>query len=425
MAAELVRGVKDFGPGEAIALKEIISVIEEIFKRFGFYPIETPSIESTDTLTAKAYGQESRNEIYLLDGEKSGLIYDLTVPLARYISMNKDVVLPFKRYQIARVWRRDEPQKMRSREFMQADIDIVGSKDPLCEAELIGANALALEALGLSNYTVLINSRIFLNAILNLFKVPQEKHMAAIIAIDKLAKTSRKEVLEQLKKLGVDARTGESMLNMMEEDIDNNEKLQKLVAKTDEAKEEAANIASILGMLARYNLRGKVTLDLSLARGLDYYTGTIWEFVVKEHSKQLPTLASGGRYDKLIGIYSKAELPAVGTSIGISRVFEVLKTQDGPLTSARTFVAYIGRENLDYAVSVANTLRANGIYTDLNSKERNISKQLEHANSLRIRYAIIVGGQEKSANKAKLRDMVNGNEEMLNINELIQKLKGQ
>ena len=424
MTAELVRGVRDFSPGEAIALKEITSVIEEVFKRFGFYPIETPSIESTETLDAKAYGQESRNEIYLLEGEKAGLIYDLTVPLARYISMNKDVVLPFKRYQITRVWRRDEPQKMRSREFMQADIDIVGSKDPLCEAEIIGANALALEALGIHDYTILINSRVFLNAILNLFKIPEDKQTAAIIAIDKLAKTGRKEVAEQLERIGVDARTSESLLNMMKEELENGEKLEKLVTKSDGVKAEVENMNAILGMLARYNLRGKIAVDFSLARGLNYYTGTIWEFVVREHSKQLPTLASGGRYDKLIGIYSKSGLPAVGTSIGIYRIYEMLKSTEGALTSARAFVAYIGKENAEYAISMANTLRSNGIYTDLNAKERSLSKQLEYANSLKIRYTIIVGSLERQANKAKIRDMVNGNEEMLNINELIQKLKG-
>lgn len=424
MAVEMVRGTRDFSPSEAISLKELTSVVEEIFKRFGFYPIETPSLETVETLNSKAYGQQSRSEIYVLDDGKTGMIYDLSVPLARFMAMNKDIMLPFKRYQIAKVWRRDEPQKMRSREFIQADIDIVGSSDPISDAEVIAAAALSIEALGLQNYNILLNSRIFINAILDKYKVPKEKQTSAIIAIDKLAKTTRKDVIDQLSALGIDQKTSESMLNFMKDDLENEQKLQKLATETDGVKEETERIKKLLGIIGAYHLQGEVTVDFSLARGLNYYTGAVWEFVVQKDGKQLPTIVAGGRYDKLIGLYSKTSLPAVGVSLGINRIFELLQNGRATPTYAKIFVAYIGEDNSGYAVGIANMLRGRGFYVDLNSKERNIAKQLEYANSLKIKNVVIVGNAERQQNKVKLRDMINGSEQMLNIDELIETIKG-
>lgn len=424
MAMELVRGTRDFSPSEAISLKETISVIEEIFKRFGFYPLMTPSMEAMDTLNSKAYGQQSRNEIYALDDGKTGMRYDLSVPLARYVSMNKDITMPFKRYQIEKVWRRDEPQKMRAREFIQADIDIVGSTDPISDAETMAAAALAIEALGIDDYVILLNSRIFINAILDKYKVPRDKQMAAIVAIDKLAKTTRKEVIDQLSAIGIDQRISESMLNFMKDEMDNEQKLQRLATETDGVKAEVGRMLELLKTVGSYGLRGEITIDFSLARGLNYYTGAIWEFVAFRDGRQMPTIVAGGRYDGLIGLYTKAAIPAVGTSIGVNRIFELLQNGKSAQTYAKIFVAYIGKDNAGYAIGIANMLRGRGLYADLNAKERNISKQLEYANSLRIRYAVIVGNAEREQNKVKLRDMINGSEQMLNIDELIQTIKG-
>ncbi len=425
MPMELVRGVRDFGPREAVKMRYITSKIEEMFRRFGFYPIETPSIESMDVLNAKVYGEEAGKEMYSVEGGKAGLIYDLTVPLARYVSMNRDLVMPFKRYQIAKVWRRDEPQKMRSREFMQADIDIVGSKEPVSDAEVVAATALALESMGLMNYKILINSRIVLNAALRLFHVTDELNPKAIIVIDKLGKISTSEALSQLVSVGVPGKDAEALLNFVGEKMENKEKFQKILTNAPETKEEVERLTAILDTLDAYGIQGEVMFDLSLARGLNYYTGAVWEFVAFDNDgKRLPSIASGGRYDDLIGLYSKPGYPAVGISIGISRLFEVLDLRGlGPGYTA-AYVANINKDALQYAISVANTLRASGINTDLNATSRSISKQLEYANAMGIKYVVIVGKSELDAKKVKLRDMGSGSEELLDIVDAINKIKG-
>ncbi len=425
MSLELVRGVRDYGPKDAMRLKYIESKVEDMFRRFGFYPIETPSIENLETLNAKAYGDEANKEMYVMDGGKTGLIYDLTVPLARYVAMNRDLGMPFKRYQIAKIWRKDEPQKMRSREFLQADIDIVGSKEPISDAEIVATAAMALESLGLMNYTVLVNSRPILNAILKLFHVKDEVSEKAIIIIDKLGKISISEAQAQISALGVTGKDAEALLNFITEKMGNAEKFQKIMTNFPETKEEVGKLSEIFHMLDMYHLHGELVFDLSLARGLNYYTGAVWEFVVFDSSgKRLPSIASGGRYDNLIGMFSKPGYPAVGISIGLTRLFDVLKV-NGNAAYADVYVANIGDESLGYAVSIANFLRASGINVDLNYTQKNISKQLQYANSIGVKYAVIVGKTEMQSNQLKLREMSSGNEEMLDLESVAKKIKGE
>ncbi|VVB76636.1 Histidine--tRNA ligase [uncultured archaeon] len=416
------RGVRDYGPSEAISLRYIAGVVEEVFKRFGFYPIETPAIENTAVLNAKAYGEESNKEIYILEGEAAGLRYDLTVPLARFVASNRSLVLPFKRYQLGAIWRKDEPQRMRYREFMQADLDVVGSAELDCEAEVIAAPLIALEELGIRDYVLLINSRKLLQAILKSFGVPEAKEVAAIRIIDKLQKLGREAVQKQLEGLGVDTKACEQLLGFIEDDGDNGEKLARLSAAVEGTKDEAGNMSRLIEMLGAYGLGGKVIVDFSLARGLDYYTGFVWEFAMMENGKRLPSIGSGGRYDNLVGAYSSKSLPAVGSSIGITRVFDLIGAKSMMKTQAGVFVAFIG-DNRGYAVSVANTLRGNGIYADLNCMRRNLSKQLEYAGAMGIKHVAIIGDKERLANKINLRNMISGAEEMLTIEEVVAELK--
>lgn len=434
------RGTKDMGFKEAIALNETLSVIEETFKRFGFSPIDTPAIENLDVINAKAYGDESTKEIYVLDGKEVGLRYDFTVPLARYVSMNKDLSLPFKRYQIGKVWRKDEPQYMRSREFVQADIDIVGSSELECEAEIIGATASALDLLGITDYEIHLNHREMLNAILASFKVPEDRQVAAIRILDKLAKQSVNDTTEQLVGLGIEREAAEKLLAFMTSDAPssinnsemdgsakaeqaNSDKLNKIGANSDVDKKKIEEMKSLLTLLKKYEIKGRPNVDFSLARGLDYYTGFVWEFVAFDQGKRLPSIASGGRYDDLISLFLKNKMPAVGNSIGVSRIMELFKAKETVKSYVKAFVAQIGTESKDYAFSICKQLRANGIYTDINLTTRSISKQLEYANSRGARFAVIVGNQEKAANKAKLRDMISGSEELLDLDELLTKIK--
>ncbi len=420
---DVPRGTQDLGTKESITLKEILSVTEEIFKRFGFSPIITPSIENTEVLNANAYGEESTKEMYVMEGGDIALRFDFTVPLARFMAMNKDIPLPFKRYQIGTVWRKDEPQHMRSREFMQADIDIVGSTDLSSDIEIIAASLRALEALQIKDCLLLINSRPLLNLILEHFKIPKEKQNDAIRIFDKISKISMTDTISQLKALGIADNDAQSMIAFITEKMTNNDKLNKLEVNIPESKPETEKLRSTLIGLEKYGLKEEVRIDLSLARGLDYYTGMIWEVVIETAEGMLPSISSGGRYDGLIGLYSKSGMPAVGTSIGISRVFEILNARSASKTYAKVFIAQIGADSGEYSTGVANRLRDAGIYADLNVTDRGISKQLEYSSSMGIRYVAIIGSKEKESGKVKLRDMQSGTEELLDIDAAIALLK--
>lgn len=423
MVAPVPRGMRDYSPAETISMKYITGVIEEVYKRFGFYPLQTPSFEMKSVLNAKVYGDEPAKELFEIEGEEAGLRYDLTVPLARYVASNRDLPLPFKRYQIGNIWRKEEPQKMRYREAIQVDIDIVGVKEIDADAEMIAAPSIALEELGIRSYVVVLNSRQLLEKILEYFKVPADKYAQAIRVLDKLQKLSREEILKQFADSGIDGKIGEELLNFVGQEKSNEEKLQMVGANIKEANEEVTKMRDLLSLLGEYKLNGKIILDLALARGLSYYTGFVFEFIIEEDGKRLPSIGGGGRYDNLIGVFSNKSIPAVGLSLGINRIFDVLAPKNGEKTYAKVFIAFIGQQNRAYAISVANALRGNGAYVDLNSTSRNLSKQMEYAGSLRIRNVLIIGDKERELSKIKLRNMETGVEELISLQEAIEKLK--
>ena len=423
MEVGLPRGTRDYSAGETIVLQGIMASIEDTFRRFGFSPIDTPGIELLETLNGKAYGEDAKKEIYVIEGKTDGLRYDFTVPLARHMAMKRDIPLPFKRYQIGKVWRMDEPQKMRAREFIQADVDVVGSNEPVSDAEIIGAVALSLEGAGVQEYKVIINSRTILDALMGAFGVPGGKRIEAIRALDKLEKIGREEVSGLLVGAGQDAEKAERMLDFVLEAGSNESRLDGLSRTVPESSGSIANIKEVLRIVGLYRIKGEVLVDFSLARGLDYYTGGVWEFCVYKDGKRLPSIASGGRYDRLMEMYSKNPVPAVGAAIGVSRVFEVVKAVELRNTYAKVHVSYIKRENQDYGIEIANAMRSAGIYTDLELTERALSKQLEYVNSMSIPYAIIVGNREKEEKKVKLRDMLTGEEEMLTVEEAVSRIK--
>ncbi|MDE1825174.1 MAG: histidine--tRNA ligase [Candidatus Micrarchaeota archaeon] len=422
MAISQPRGVRDFGPGEAIAREKITAVIEETYKRFGFSPLETPGVELLDVLSAKAYGEETSKQIYKIDDDDSGLRFDLTIPMARYVAMNGNMPLPFRRYQIGQVWRRDEPQKMRYREFTQADVDVIGSGSVESDAEVIAAPAQAIEELGIKDFAIELNSRVFLDKILASFKVPQERSAAVIRAIDKLQKIGRDAVTEQIAKLGVPQRDSEKLLEFLLEGGDNSQRLESVAANIEGTKEEVEKARRLLELLSNYGVEENVSLQLSLARGLDYYTGFVWEYIAMQGTTRLPSVGSGGRYDNLIGIYARKGMPAVGSSIGIDRIYDLISGNPVINTYSKLFIACIGQENYAYALGMASRARGAGIYTDINIMERSLSKQLEYANALKVRYAMIIGPQEVRDKSVKLRDLVSGEEVALTADEAIEKI---
>jgi len=420
----LPRGMRDFNTAEAIARREVLAVVEETFKRFGFSPIETPALENLNVLYAKTYGEESGKEIFKIEGEDAALRYDFTVPLARFIAMNKDTPLPFKRYQIGSIWRKDEPQRMRYREFLQADIDIVGSSELISDAEVIAVAAQILDELGISGYKILINDRIILNGILSFFGIPNEKSVQAIRLIDKLPKIGNDEVIKGLVGLGMKQENAASLIEFIIKEEDNDEKLNRVEANIG-LKEEVNKLRDLIRLVGLYKAKGDIVIDLSLARGFDYYTSFVWEFIAyDENKKRLPTLVAGGRYDNLIGMFLNQQIPATGISMGIDRIMNLIGSSTDMKSYARVYVATVGNV-LDYSLYVANALRSAGINTDINMTKRNIAKQLEYANAMRFRYVAIIGEREQSSNKLKLRDMISGNEELLGIDEAIKVIKGE
>ena len=420
---DVPRGTRDFGPNEAIHLKYLMLGIEEAFKRHGFAPLMTPAIENTETLSAKVYGEESTKEMYLMEGKDIALRFDFTVPLARYMAMNKDIPFPFKRYQIDKVWRKDEPQRLRSREFIQADVDIIGSADVASDAECISATMDALTSVGVKNCLIMVNSRPLLELILTHFKIAKEKLGQSMRIIDKMEKVGVAETINQLKILGMQDNDAQIMLSFINEQMTNEAKLKKLEVDIENSKAEVEKVRSLLGMLENFGVKDEINVNLSLARGLDYYTGFIWEVIIRTAEGRLPTIAAGGRYDNLIGMYSKSAAPAVGSSIGISRVFDILNPQGGPKTYAKVFVAQVGEFNLGYCIEAASRMRAAGIYVDMGLSEKGISKQLEYANTAGIPYVAIIGAKEKAEGKLRLKNMNDGTEELLDINEVIAVLK--
>jgi Histidyl-tRNA synthetase len=250
----LPRGMRDFNTAEAIARREVLVVVEEMFRRFGFSPIETPALENLNVLYAKTYGEESGKEIFKIEGEDAALRYDFTVPLARFIAMNKDTPLPFKRYQIGPIWRKDEPQRMRYREFLQADIDIVGSSELISDAEVIAVAAQVLDELGVSGYKILINDRIILNGVLSFFGVPKEKNVEAIRLIDKLPKVGNEEVIKGLVELGVKQENARSLIEFIIKEEDNDEKLNRVEANIG-IKEEISKLRELIRLIELYKVK--------------------------------------------------------------------------------------------------------------------------------------------------------------------------
>ena len=416
MDLSLPRGVKDFDVDEAYPLLEIIRNIERVYRAFGFQPLITPNIETLNVLNSKFYGSDSLNEIFSISNDQLGLRYDHTVPLARYIASRKDLPMPFKRYAIGYSWRKEEPQFMREREFIQADVDIVGSKLLISDAEVIAASSLGLESAGIEEYEIHLNNRILLNEIISNFNVKKENEKQVIRLIDKIEKKEKEEIIKELRQFTDKA---EELIGYVLNNQGNDEILAR-ISNDIKNKEVANQIAKLLDILKSYSLKGDIIIDLSLARGLDYYTSFVWEFKIKQGDKKMPSIGGGGRYDSLISNFANRDIPAVGSSIGVNRLYSILNKKE---FMKRVYLIYIKDDYLKYAINIANILRGNNINVDLAVSDRSLSKQLEYASNTNANYVIIIGEQEVNENKIKLRNMITGEEELISLDDAINKLR--
>lgn len=429
------RGTRDFAPEEKILRDEVINGLVRLFEQFGFSPLETPVLERMDVLASKyAGGAEILKETFTLkdQGERDlCLRYDLTVPFARFVGMNPNLKMPFKRYQVGPVFR-DGPIKLgRYREFWQCDVDVVGTKNMLADAELV---VLAQKFFQQINFDVLIeiNNRKFLDGLLAFLGL-SEKNVDVLVAVDKLKKIGSADVKKELKQKGCTQEQIEQLFLLLTLPGKNRAKIAILREKitNDTAQEGLREIEELLSYVDRLGDEANVSFEPTLSRGLAYYTGPVFEAFLKksEEGDVKSSLAGGGRYDAMIGKFlGNGEFPAVGISFGIEPIVEQLKINRAvnkePAKKTVTKVFVVPIKTVNPSLGILGTLRKEGINADIDLIGRGISKNLDYANALGIPYVLIVGQQELAQNKVKLKDMTSGTEELLGLNEVCTRMKG-
>lgn len=430
------KGFRDFSPSEMVKRNYIFSVIKEKFQLYGFQPIETPSMEKLSTLTGK-YGEEgdkllfkvlnSGNFLEGLENEltetsakslafkicEKGLRYDLTVPFARYVVEHyNDITFPFRRYQIQPVWRADRPQKGRYREFYQCDADVIGSNSLLNEAELIYLTFDIFNAFRIP-VKIKINNRKILLGLAESVGI-SEKFTDMTIALDKLDKSGMDGVMKELNEKGFGADSIRQVINFLSIEGTNLQKLQTLKSHLHQSPMGLKGIEELTETLERSKSAEEcIEFDQSLARGLNYYTGAIFE--VKTTAVQIGSLAGGGRYDDLTGIFGMPGMSGVGISYGAERIFDVLEElhlfPENLFVAAKVMIVNFGGEEEKYAAHLAKELRAAGISTILYPEAAKLKKQFSFADSVGIPYVIIAGSQEIQEGKITLKNMKTGEQE--------------
>jgi len=417
------KGTRDFLPEEMVLRKYIVETIEKLFQTFGFKPMDTPAFEMWKLLSAKGGGgEEIKDEIYYFRDKSDrelGLRFDLTVPLARIVANNPQIPKPFKRYQIGKVWRYDNPQAGRFREFLQADADIVGSEKMECEAECLALACSVLKQLGFNNFTIRLNNRKILNSMVKLIGVEDKENLFRII--DKIEKIGRENVLKQLKGMLSEKQIREikRFISMKGKPMDMISKGKELLEDIEIAEEGLAEIEEIITLAKVYGIADKIVVDFSLVRGLDYYTGPIYEIVINEKGSIKSAIAGGGRYDKLIALYGGEPVPATGFSFGVERIFELMKRKvDMRSTYTKIFVAVTNEKFKKDAIKIAGRLRNMGIETEIDVMGRNLKKQLNYVNINKIPYTVFIGERELKEKKITLRDMKTGKEKKVKIEDI-------
>ncbi len=403
------KGMRDFLPDEMNRREFAIGTIRSVYRLFGFAPMDTPALETAEVLEKKC-GEEIKGQLFRVDDGRLALRFDLTVPLSRVASSNT-FKKPFKRYCVAPVWRREEPQKGRFREFYQADADIIGCPSVRAEAELIAVAWTALEKLGFSGGVVRINDRRIISAIAA--KLLPGKEGAILRILDKREKIGDEAAIRMFVELGAEEGKAKKLLAELTASGNNGSRLRVAMTYSPEA---AKDLADIMVLVSEYSDKIKVELDFSLVRGLDYYTGAIFEIKLSE---EIGSVAGGGRYDGLLAMYGQGDA-AVGISLGIERLLALMGKAGQEKTGV--FVAAAKDEFYPYALQVSSQLRAAGIAAQTDLNRRNLKKQMEYASGC-CEWIVVVGEREKKEGKVTLRNLTNGKEEMLKLEEAAKKIK--
>lgn len=441
------KGTRDFSPDEILKREYITDTIKNIFKLYGYQPVETPAMENLTTLLGK-YGEEGDRLIFriLNSGDflssssdevlsnrdtaklssqicEKGLRYDLTVPFARYVVQHRDqIIFPFKRYQIQQVWRADKPQKGRYREFLQCDVDVIGSNSLLNELELIKVIDEIFSSLKI-NVLIKLNNRKVLSGIAE-YTGAADHFNDITIALDKYEKLGWGKVSEELIARGIGNDVVKEFGNIVRVIEKNNpEKIQYLksvLRDSDSGSNGVLEIEYLLSLLEPLNLKSKVVFDLTLARGLNYYTGTIIE--VKSTDVAIGSICGGGRYDDLTGVFGLEGVSGVGVSFGADRIYDVMNQLDlfGSIasSSARVLVLNFGDAEIPYALKIIRMLRKRGISSELYPDPVKIKKQMSYADSKKIPYTIIAGDEEMKKNELAIKVMSSGEQQRILMKDL-------
>jgi histidyl-tRNA synthetase len=407
--------MRDFLPEDVRRRDYVIGVVADVYRRYGFEPLETPALENIETLTGK-YGEEGNRLIFKVlrrgEHETSGetdlaLRYDLTVPLARVVAEHRGK-LPkfFKRYQIQPVWRADRPARGRFREFYQCDVDAIGSTSPVVEVEMLAAVSDVLTTLGFSDFVVQLNHRHLLTALLNQAGVDPGLHTVALVAIDKLDKIGRDGVRAELESRGVAEKSADACLRA----FDDNAAFTALVNADQEGARASGNLEEIIALVDSTPAKGHVQFTPRLARGLSYYTGAIMEVSVPDLAG---SLGGGGRYDGLIGMFSGDDIPACGFSLGLERILVVMGERnmfptDVQKPSADVIVTLFEGQPIEDALRLAADLRGAGVRVEVYPEPEKLGKQLKYAGAKGLPFAAIVGSDEIATGQVTIKNLTTG-----------------
>lgn len=445
------KGMRDFSPQEMVKRNYIFQTIQRIFQRYGYTPIETPAMEKLSTLLGK-YGDEGDKLLFKVlnsgdflskvdaesinnysSGElttkiaEKGLRYDLTVPFARYVVQHQHALtFPFKRYQIQPVWRADKPQKGRYREFYQCDVDVIGSDSLLNEVELIQIIDEVFQALNLK-VTVKLNNRKVLVGIAEYIGV-KDSFMTLTVAIDKLDKIGVDKVLDELRSQGFSENALEDLKPILAFDGTIEESvnyLKQLLASSETGMKGIQELEEMLEYLSAIDVACDIDLDLTLARGLNYYTGAIFE--VKAQEAEMGSICGGGRYDDLTGIFGLKDMSGVGVSFGADRIYDVLEALERfpseIITSTKVMFVNFGKKEAQYSLPLIQKLRKEGINSELYPKAAKMKKQMSYANAKGIPFVVIVGEEEMQTGDLSVKNMESGEQQKLSFDQLLGMLK--
>jgi len=440
------KGTRDFSPDEVIRRDYIFNTIQSVFRLYGYQPLETPAMENLSTLLGK-YGNEGDKLLFriLNSGDflsgifsedlkntdssslssvicEKGLRYDLTVPFARYVVQHRnEITFPFKRYQIQPVWRADKPQKGRYREFYQCDVDVIGSDSLLNEFELVKIIDEVFTRLKIS-VIIRINNRKILAGLAELYGV-QDKLTDITVAIDKLDKAGIEAVTGELLAKGIPHGVVEDLKKILAAGGNNNEKitlLKQIFLPSGTGMKGVEEIETLFRYIESHQPCSSVKFDLTLARGLDYYTGTIIE--VKAASVNIGSLCGGGRYDNLTGIFGLEGVSGVGISFGADRIYDVLTQTDGfsavKPEPSRVLIVNFGANEIDYALKIQKTLHKMGISAQIYPDNIRIGKQLAYADSLKIPYVVIAGENEIKNNEITVKNMISATQQSISFEKI-------